>query len=233
MCPHPNGTSDVLSSKSHVEDLTNPIPELFCVLTEEEDRLLRWKTFTFPVEIKFLTDIHKEANYSLVKKDSSQPTDGIDREQDIPVNCTVVYMSQCMSWNKCKQSCTSMGASSYRWFHDGCCECVGTYCVNYGINDSRCLQCPLGDEEADLQVLKEDQDYSEAIDSPHKKPVEEEIHHNKNNGLDVENVEEKKPDDKHVPDGKQLPDEKVVEVVDKETAKHKVLEENVPKKTDN
>lgn len=54
-----------------------------------------------------------------------------------PVNCTVAYMSQCMSWNKCKNACMSMGASSYRWFHDGCCECVGFTCVNYGINESR------------------------------------------------------------------------------------------------
>ena len=32
----------------------------------------------------------------------------------VTVNCTVAYMAQCMSWNKCKASCTSMGASSYR-----------------------------------------------------------------------------------------------------------------------
>ncbi len=33
----------------------------------------------------------------------------------VTVNCTVAYMAQCMSWNKCKASCTSMGASSYRY----------------------------------------------------------------------------------------------------------------------
>lgn len=57
--------------------------------------------------------------------------------EPIAVNCTVAYMSQCMSWNKCKNACMSMGASSYRWFHDGCCECVGFTCLNYGINESR------------------------------------------------------------------------------------------------
>ena len=66
----------------------------------------------------------------------------------ITVNCTVAYMSQCMSWNKCKASCISMGASSYRWFHDGCCECVGHTCINYGINESRCLECPGPDDAA-------------------------------------------------------------------------------------
>lgn len=51
-------------------------------------------------------------------------------------------MSQCLSWNKCKTNCQSMGASSYRWFHDGCCECVGSTCLNYGVNESRCMGCP-------------------------------------------------------------------------------------------
>lgn len=34
-----------------------------------------------------------------------------------------------------------------RWFHDGCCECVGHTCINYGINESRCLECPGEDED--------------------------------------------------------------------------------------
>lgn len=55
----------------------------------------------------------------------------------ITVNCTVAFLSQCTSWMKCRTSCQSMGASSYRWFHDGCCECVGERCINYGINESR------------------------------------------------------------------------------------------------
>lgn len=55
----------------------------------------------------------------------------------ITQNCTVVFKSQCMSWHKCRVSCQSMGAASYRWFHDGCCECIGENCPNYGINENR------------------------------------------------------------------------------------------------
>lgn len=72
----------------------------------------------------------------------------------LQANCTVVYMADCMSTNKCKSSCASMGASSYRWFLDGCCECVGSNCVNYGLNESKCLECPLKnhrEEETDNQ----------------------------------------------------------------------------------
>jgi hypothetical protein len=36
-----------------------------------------------------------------------------------------------------------MGATSYRWFHDGCCECIGDTCINYGVNESRCHNCPI------------------------------------------------------------------------------------------
>ncbi|XP_030751462.1 LOW QUALITY PROTEIN: protein twisted gastrulation-like [Sitophilus oryzae] len=62
------------------------------------------------------------------------------------------FWAQCMSWTKCKSSCQSMGAESFRWFHDGCCECVGDKCINYGINESRCSNCPVSDE---LIVLKD------------------------------------------------------------------------------
>lgn len=49
-------------------------------------------------------------------------------------------MAQCMSYSKCKSMCQSMGATSFRWFHDGCCECVGEHCINYGINESRSVK---------------------------------------------------------------------------------------------
>lgn len=58
------------------------------------------------------------------------------------LNCTVLYLDQCTSWNKCRQTCLKTGATSYRWFHDGCCECVGELCMNYGVNESRCRLCP-------------------------------------------------------------------------------------------
>lgn len=64
-------------------------------------------------------------------------------------NCTVVYMSQCLSWNKCRTNCQSMGSTSYRWFHDGCCECIGSMCLNYGINESRCDSCPDNGDDND------------------------------------------------------------------------------------
>jgi hypothetical protein len=143
MCPKPNTNETSLASKSHVEELPEPQHDLFTVLTEERDHLLRWTSYSIPLKVVIMESIGSMPHKEGTKNDGS---DGVDVEKDIPVNCTVAYMSQCMSWNKCKSSCTSMGASSYRWFHDGCCECVGTYCINYGMNESKCLQCPLTPE---------------------------------------------------------------------------------------
>lgn len=66
----------------------------------------------------------------------AHPQDTAQIEQ-VTVNCTVMYVSQCMSGSKCKATCISTGAAAYRWFFDGCCECVGSSCINYGVNESR------------------------------------------------------------------------------------------------
>lgn len=163
MCPKPNYTTSALSRKSHVEDLTEAIPNLFQVLTAEPDPLQRWITFTFPVDFDitmFKPQLEKEFKYR---------TQSVEQEvapvKDImTLNCSVAYMSQCMSWNKCKVSCQSMGAVSYRWFHDGCCECIGDKCINYGINESRCLECPYKDKEKD-RTFEDDSDYGEEDDT--------------------------------------------------------------------
>lgn len=136
LCPEESSAIELLSKKSHVEDLEG-IPGLFSALTGfDEDG---WTTTTYPVrydaklfgaKVDFdLDDVFGNANEN-------------ERQQHrTNVNCTVVFMAQCLSWNKCKSNCQNMGATSYRWFHDGCCECVGSTCINYGINESQCADC--------------------------------------------------------------------------------------------
>ncbi|XP_013785056.1 twisted gastrulation protein homolog 1-like [Limulus polyphemus] len=142
LCPKPNDTDTDMSKKSHVEDLSEPIPVLFTVLTEKEDHKFRWISYTFPAHLSFIT----LAETNDIKVSSVWVDNEVDFEEQ-EINCTVAYMSQCTSWNKCKNSCRSMGAASYRWFHDGCCECIGSTCINYGINESRCYKCPVEKEE--------------------------------------------------------------------------------------
>lgn len=49
-----------------------------------------------------------------------------------------------------------------RWFHDGCCECVGSKCINYGINESRCSACPEEDDILD-DIPIDDLDYGDEM----------------------------------------------------------------------
>lgn len=127
-----NGTMAKMSKKSHVENFEG-LTALFEALTASpnDGYNYEWHVFSFPTE-----------------------TDE-DGEQSTAVrNCTVLYLDQCTSWNKCRQTCQKTGATSYRWFHDGCCECVGAYCLNYGINESRCTQCPEpGCDNEDMEDL--------------------------------------------------------------------------------
>ena len=84
-------------------------------------------------------------------------------EDFVTINCTVAYLSSEMGDTKCEKSCHTMGATSYRWFSDGCCECVGHGCVNYGINQSRCgfvLENEDGsalDDQLDYENLSEEE----------------------------------------------------------------------------
>lgn len=52
--------------------------------------------------------------------------------------CYMLYINDCMTLSNCARKCERMGATSYRMFADGCCECVGSMCPLYGVNESKC-----------------------------------------------------------------------------------------------
>uniref|UniRef100_A0A158Q802 Glucose-6-phosphate isomerase n=1 Tax=Elaeophora elaphi TaxID=1147741 RepID=A0A158Q802_9BILA len=68
-------------------------------------------------------------------------------------NCTVVYLDKCMSHKQCSRQCLILGASMLRWFHTGCCECIGHTCLPYGSTTarfSRCIPYRTADHTANL-----------------------------------------------------------------------------------
>ncbi|XP_034664987.1 protein twisted gastrulation [Drosophila subobscura] len=133
MCPKHTDALPSLTPRSEIGDVEG-VPELFDTLTAEDDD--QWSTMRFPMRAGI--------------KHRLEGTDNVLGDRPKPgatLNCTVIYVNSCIRSNKCKQQCESMGANSYRWFHDGCCECVGANCLNYGINESRCTACP---EDQDL-----------------------------------------------------------------------------------
>lgn len=88
ICPKANTTESLLATQSHAEDLSEPLPSLFSTLTEEEDQLLRWTTFSFPVQVSFVTTAGtdpKENTFSSGTK-VTMKGDGVDEEEDVQVS---------------------------------------------------------------------------------------------------------------------------------------------------
>lgn len=50
MCPKPNVTTNELSRKSHVEDLSESVVTLFTALVSEPDLQQRWESLTYPFD---------------------------------------------------------------------------------------------------------------------------------------------------------------------------------------
>ena len=55
--------------------------------------------------------------------------------------CKVAFYNTCISKEDCISSCSSMGASKYRWFRNGCCQCIGSRCHDYGELSPLCKEC--------------------------------------------------------------------------------------------
>ncbi|XP_043213008.1 twisted gastrulation protein homolog 1-A-like isoform X1 [Amphibalanus amphitrite] len=157
MCPKPERSWSDLAMHSEVEEFHDPEIGLFSTLTNKHDPKQRWISYTFPVDHQIVDFGHKY-QIRIVSVDESAPEGGTEPQQ-VTVNCTVAYLTQCRSWAKCSFSCQTMGARSVRWFHNGCCECIGSTCINFGINESRCLGCSDGIEDMlhDEGELSDDQ----------------------------------------------------------------------------
>lgn len=110
------------SLESHVKLFEQTNDDLFNLFADDGDLSDRWHVHNVPITTTNST---------------------------VPMNCTMAFIASCVDMYKCESSCISMGASGYRWFHIGCCECVGKYCLNFGVNQIRCRNCP---EESDQVV---------------------------------------------------------------------------------
>ncbi|KAH3692545.1 hypothetical protein DPMN_193094 [Dreissena polymorpha] len=65
MCPTPK-PEDTIGNTNTIEELTEPLPELFSLLTEEEDSQLRWTVHSYPVYFESLYTRH--ANKENIKE---------------------------------------------------------------------------------------------------------------------------------------------------------------------
>ena len=128
-------------------------------------------------------------------------------------NCTVAYMSDCMSLNKCRQTCSSMGAARFRWFHEfGCCECIDSTCLDYGKGEALCSKCSadhLGDDEEEDDLIEDDITYDENEDVEYDDAEDGETEENTITGVPPLQVEEEQVV-QEVPNGKNKVDRATV-----------------------
>ena len=115
--------SDAMSENTvHLLDM--PIPSLFDALTETKG-LYPWMPQSVP---QFSAMTRKYPNGIFSEKPQSE--------------CPSVFFDSCMPMYKCSSSCSSMGSSVMRWFHNGCCNCFGgERCDDLGSVVPQCRNC--------------------------------------------------------------------------------------------
>lgn len=145
---------------SHVGDIAeSSYDELFNVLTETDDIHGRWtvangssfKLVDHPELGRLRVGLDEHSRKLVLSHGDEQqlnsdyegyPEDGSEQDNNIerqPSNCVVAFINKQLAMSQCKRYCRSMGASSFRWFHEGCCECVGKSCIHYGLAQPKCL----------------------------------------------------------------------------------------------
>lgn len=135
LCPTLGESS---SQISHVGHTSASDEDYFNVLTEEDDIHGRWSVLT-PSTGLHLT--HPEfGQIEIAYRISSDNKSTISHDENLEKSkCNVAFINRHLSMSKCRRTCSTMGASFFRWFHEGCCECVGAHCLKYGIEEPKCL----------------------------------------------------------------------------------------------
>ncbi|KAE8633458.1 hypothetical protein XENTR_v10001887 [Xenopus tropicalis] len=124
--------------RSSLEELPVSVPSLFRAVSsmQEGESALGWTAHNLPILEELAQSTHMDhillGAHSVV---TASPLTNISG------SCTVLYFNPCMSMRRCHQSCESVGSPRYRWFHNGCCQCVGPDCHGYGSKEPLCLQC--------------------------------------------------------------------------------------------
>lgn len=99
ICPKANETDPLISTQSHAEHLSEPLPSLFTTLTQEEDQLLRWTTYSFPVQVSFVTTSGNDPKENTFGADTrvTFKDDGFDEEEDVQVKLSWTFFLQVLA----------------------------------------------------------------------------------------------------------------------------------------
>ncbi|XP_022092149.1 twisted gastrulation protein homolog 1-like isoform X2 [Acanthaster planci] len=121
-------------------------PSLFNALTgleASQETNMRWAAFPLTLKDQGIIVVPTTDMPTVYEEES--PTLAAVSNSSMSNECIVAYMHDCNSLEKCQTTCSSMGAAKQRWFHNGCCECIGEGCLSYGKNEALCKECAAGD----------------------------------------------------------------------------------------
>lgn len=149
ICPA-NYTNKFNPIENSVVEVFEGVPALFDEFVQLK---MFWKVITFRTHVKNHLNSTVLAHSSVRERHHSRRNKAVKK-------CSVLYLDNCTPLNKCSTFCRSTGASSYRWFRNGCCECIGSRCPTHGLKKIRCQLCQkdtvdLDPSSSSKQVLSE------------------------------------------------------------------------------
>ena len=117
---------------------------------------LSYKVHSYDQHLQSQTQSSQSSYIILPSSNSSKPSSSSQVEFD--VNCTIIYLAKCMSMHNCRINCGMMGASTFRWFHNACCQCIGPCeLYPYGNDRAMCRQCTDVDMPEILKLEEHDE----------------------------------------------------------------------------
>ncbi|XP_058876544.1 twisted gastrulation protein homolog 1-like [Acipenser ruthenus] len=135
---HPSSPSLPASSRSSAHDLPSPSPSLFRALASLSDSQAAWTVQSVPLS----QELHHHRN-----QHQTHVLLGANRDPvalaptNASAECSVLFFHDCLSLRGCLRGCESVGAPRSRWFHSGCCQCIGPDCLAYGVPHPACKSC--------------------------------------------------------------------------------------------
>lgn len=158
ICPADNETDTINDYHIGQIKLTDTTSELFELVTADSELGEAWTVQTEPVVAYNSQQLQKQSIPTDIQTTSIASNSPLSTElsnttilaqphethipHEEPSNCTMAYLSYCVDIYKCEAACTALGASTYKWFHIGCCLCLGKPCYNLAGSVARCRNCP-------------------------------------------------------------------------------------------
>ncbi|XP_060111383.1 twisted gastrulation protein homolog 1-B-like [Heteronotia binoei] len=142
LCDERPASAPRSAQRSSMHNLMSPVPSLFRALMaiSDNDPPVGWSILTLPVDEE-LRQNHVETSHLLLGPHTSLAPPDTKGPNTTAPPCQAIFFNECLSMSRCHAAGQSVGAWRYRWFHNGCCQCLGPDCRGYGGAQAQCSNC--------------------------------------------------------------------------------------------